>query len=123
MSRTRGSASLSENAPFALNKNVSDGIPHSRYRELTQIPVGSAQYGDVFVPRRPNIRIGRPKQQDTAGSRGRCKMRNSGIVADKSGMRQNCGEMGQGEGASKTKTWIACESGPQLLHRAFIGFA
>ena len=107
---------------LALN-TCPHGVEHRRDRKLSEISVGSAQYGDVFVPRRPNIRIGRPKQQDATRSRGRCKMRNSGIVADKSGMCQNCGEMGQAKRASKTKTRIAFESVPQLLHRAFIGFA
>lgn len=107
ISRTRGSAFLRENAPFALNKNVNDGVPHSLYSQLSQIAVRGAQYGYVFVPRRPNIRIGRPKQQDTARSRGRGKMRNSGIVADKSGLRQDCRQMRERELMREMDAWVA----------------
>ena len=86
-----------------------DGVTHGWDGELSQIVVGSDQYGDIFILRHPNIRISWPKKKDTARSGGGREMRNSGIVANKGAVRQDCGQMRQWERVSKPNAPLTFE--------------
>ena len=79
-----------------------NSVEHRYDGELGQIVVGGDQYRDVFILRRPNIRVRRPEENYTVRSGGGREMRNSGIVTDKSGLLEKRSELRQRKIVGKT---------------------
>ena len=91
--------------------------------ELSQIAIGREQHTRVRVLWRPNFRIGRAKQDQATCSGSGSKMRDAGIVPDKSRLLQHCGQLRQRQLVRKADLQFVFKRCPHPCHLILVRFA